>query len=230
MIGLSSDIIIFNTTATIYVGMFLYIHGMREDTKNRLSQLIENAGPESNQFVEPIDAWSNYVHEIDHHATMIEYLMKNSIIFLLIYWNYFEFPVIFSVADSLCDMMNLIIFVITFTCIIVIAFNLFVLELANAIDITMLSAFVDSGIVIGLTVVYFYLSEWITGDLLDIGEIFYNSPWYRLPPKQQTLIKLPIQRAQREIRLSAFGLFGCSLPVFASVLSDDVFFFIRGLS
>lgn len=116
-------------------------------------------------------------------------------------------------------MMNLIIFVITFTCIIVIAFNLIVFELANSIDIAMLSAFVDSGVVIGLTVVYFYLSEWITGDLLDIGEIFYNSSWYRLSPKQQILIKLPIQRAQRELRLSAFGLFGCSLPVFASVLS-----------
>lgn len=149
----------------------------------------------------------------------------------MIYSNKFEFPVDFRVAESLCDMMNLIIFVITFTCIIVIAFNLIVFELANSIDIAMLSAFVDSGVVISLTFVYFYLSEWITGDLLDIGEIYYNAPWYRLPPKHQTLIKLPIQRAQRELRLSAYGLFGCSLPVFASVLSiiTEWIFVIRRL-
>lgn len=76
VIGLTADIIIFNTAATIYVGMFLYIHGMREDTKNRLTLLIENSVLESNQSVEPIDTWSNYVHEIDHHARMIEYLKK----------------------------------------------------------------------------------------------------------------------------------------------------------
>lgn len=76
MIGLTADVVIFNTTATIYVGMFLYIHGMRDDTKNRLTLLIEISGSKSNQSVDQINIWSNYVHEIDQHAKIIEYLTK----------------------------------------------------------------------------------------------------------------------------------------------------------
>lgn len=70
---------------------------------------------------------------------------------------------------------------------------------------------------VGLTFVYFYLSESITMDFLEIGDLFYNSSWHRLPAKQQKRLAMAIQQAQRELRLTAIGLFDCSLVVFASV-------------
>lgn len=107
----------------------------------------------------------------------------------------------------------------TFTCITVIVFNLFVIELSSTITLEIYCALGDLFTGLALTFVYFYLSEWITSDLLEIGDYFYNSAWYRLPAKQQKLLVLPIRRAQREFRLKGFGLFDCSLEVFGMVRS-----------
>lgn len=123
----------------------------------------------------------------------------------------------FSVSESLCEIMEWIIFNITFTCIIVIACNLFVIETNVAPSFQILIAFCDMLTLVGLSFIYFYFSERFTSNLLEIGEIFYHSSWYRLPKKQQNQVLLPIQRAQREFRLKGLGLFNCSLPVFLSV-------------
>lgn len=60
-------------------------------------------------------------------------------------------------------------------------------------------------------------SEVITHDLCTIADIFYGYAWYRLPVKQQKLFILPIQRANKALRLTGLGLVDCSLRVFASV-------------
>lgn len=114
--------------------------------------------------------------------------------------------------------MKVTLFNSTFTCVICIAFNLFVIELIESVNVEMMVAFIDIGFVIGLTFAYFYLAEWITSDLLSIGDHFYSSAWFQLPVKQQKLLALPIQQAQRELRLKGLGLFDCSLPVFSSVM------------
>lgn len=105
----------------------------------------------------------------------------------------------------------------TLNCVIAIAFNLFVLELNESINMEIFIALVDLGAELGMTAAHFFLSEYITMDLLKIGDIFYNSPWFQLPTKQQMRLVLPIQRAQREIRLTGLDLFQCSLDVFVSV-------------
>lgn len=105
----------------------------------------------------------------------------------------------------------------TFTCVIVITLNLLVVELNESINLEVIVAFLNAGIMIGLTFALFYLAEWITSDLLSIGELFYNSAWYRLSVHEQTRLVLSIQRAHRELRLNGLGLFACSLPVFSSV-------------
>lgn len=119
---------------------------------------------------------------------------------------------------SLAELMKVTLFNSTFTCVICIAFNLFVIELIESVNVEMMVAFIDIGFVIGLTFAYFYLAEWITSDLLSIGDHFYSSAWFQLPVKQQKLLALPIQQAQRELRLKGLGLFDCSLPVFSSVM------------
>lgn len=114
-------------------------------------------------------------------------------------------------------MVDAIVFNMTFTCIICIACNLFVLELNDSLNMDIAVALVDLAVVLGLTFAYFYLSEWISAYLLEIGDVFYDSLWYRWSLQQQRLLVLPIQRSQREFRLKSLGLFDCSLAFFASV-------------
>lgn len=113
--------------------------------------------------------------------------------------------------------MKAVLFNLTFACVIVIASNLLVVELNESINVEMMVAFVNLIVITVMTFAHFYLAEKITSDLLSIGDLFYNSAWYRLPIKQQKLLVLPIQRAQRELRLKCLGLFNCSMPVFSSV-------------
>lgn len=66
-------------------------------------------------------------------------------------------------------------------------------------------------------IIYCQLSENVTLDLLASGDTFYESLWYRLPITVQKLYMLPIQRSQREFRVTGLGIIECSLRVFASV-------------
>lgn len=105
----------------------------------------------------------------------------------------------------------------TFTCVIAIAFNLFVFELNDSLNLECVIALIDLCAYPGLTFLYFYFSERITTDLEEIGGIFYSSTWYRLTTKHQKYLVLPIARAEREFRLTGLGMFYCSLPIFSSV-------------
>lgn len=122
-----------------------------------------------------------------------------------------------SVAESLAKVMSVALFILTFTCTIVIAFNFLVVELAETVNVEMIIALTDIGVMIGITFAHFYLAEWVTTDLFDIGDLFYNSAWYCLPVKRQKLLTLPIQRASREFRLRGLDVFDCSLPAFSAV-------------
>lgn len=122
-------------------------------------------------------------------------------------------------AESLCSMMEVTLFFKTLSCIIAIAFNLYVLEVSGTVNMEAVVAIVDMLLSIAVTFVCFYIAEWISIYMLDIADIFYDSPWYRLPVEQQKLLVLPIQRAQRQFRLKGLGMFDCSLAVFSSVIS-----------
>lgn len=119
--------------------------------------------------------------------------------------------------DSLCELMEWILFNTMFSCVIVIACNLFVIESNDALSYEIIVALIDTISLVGISSLYFYFSERITTNMSEIDNIFYHSAWYRLTPKQQSHLVLPIQRAQREFRLRGLGIFDCSLPVFLSV-------------
>lgn len=122
----------------------------------------------------------------------------------------------FSLAEEVNNVVELILFTMAFICIIVIAMSLFVVEIYG---VSVEAIFASNAISFVLLVMFKYchLSEGLTTDMLEIADIFYESEWYRLPVKQQRLMTLPIGRAQREFRLSAMGLFDCSLAVYSSV-------------
>lgn len=74
-------------------------------------------------------------------------------------------------------------------------------------------------LVIELAITFFYclISEALTVDLYEIGDVFYELAWYQLPIKQQTLIMPALQLSQQECHLKGIGMVECSLNVFGKV-------------
>lgn len=122
----------------------------------------------------------------------------------------------FSLAETLRDIMEWILFFQISTCAIAIAFSLFVLE--NTLSFETYIALLDLYATLELVFSYSYIAQRIIADLLKIGNIMYDSPWYRLPTKQQKLLTLSIRRAERELRFKCLGIFDCSLEGFAKVI------------
>lgn len=113
--------------------------------------------------------------------------------------------------------MEMTVFTTALLCTIVLALSLFKVELNGLLSMETMVAFINTTAVLMLMLIYCYLSECLTSDLLEVGDIFYNSMWYQLPVSKQRLLVLPIARAQRVFRLRGLGLFDCSLVVFSSV-------------
>lgn len=74
------------------------------------------------------------------------------------------------------------------------------------------------------TYVYCAFAENVTQNLAATGDIFYEYLWYQLPLEQRLAFVVPIQRAQREFHFTGFDLVNCSLEVFTTVKSLNVFF------
>lgn len=113
--------------------------------------------------------------------------------------------------------MSETLFIAVLTSMIIIAFNLFALE-SN--DLFSLQTFVGLILMVCLLpsiFVYCYLAESTTANLHEIGDIFYESPWYRLRVNQQPIVVCAIQRAGRVFRFRSLNLIECSLATFLSV-------------
>lgn len=123
----------------------------------------------------------------------------------------------FSLATAVYNLMSLIIFTMIITCTLIIAFNLFAIEVLDPLSVETMTIISNLFLELFLLFMYCFLSECLTLDLLDVGDIFYNSEWFQLPAKQQLLLMLPIKRAQSVFRLKGLGLVDCSLIVFSSV-------------
>lgn len=113
--------------------------------------------------------------------------------------------------------MEVILFNMSLSSTICVSFNLYAVEISDTLSLEVIVASFDLAITLALLFAYCYLSDWMTADLLEIGDVFYNSSWYRQQTKQQRLLVLPIQRANRLVRLKSLGLFDCSTAVFLSV-------------
>lgn len=114
--------------------------------------------------------------------------------------------------------MTMILFAMTVSCTTGIALDLLAIEMNNYFGFGIMTTIIDLLLMLGIMFTYSCLSELISSDLIEIGDFFYNFAWYQLlPVEKQKLLVLPIQRAQREVRLSGLGLCDCSLEVFSKV-------------
>lgn len=231
-LGSFSYNICFIPTGSLFVGMYLYIDGMADDIQATLKQLDQ---------AEAECMWSTYVNEIHFHNEIIEYesflnslYVENSIILIIL-----DFITnLFSLAIATNTIISVPLFVNLLTCATVIAFNLLLLEVSDHVDLSIVTSVYNMGAVVTMTINFCLLSELITSALLKIGDVFYDSMWYRLPPRQQKLLGLAIQRGQQVFYLKGLGLIYCSLYTFFQVnlkfnvifSANNIFLKIRILS
>lgn len=97
------------------------------------------------------------------------------------------------------------------------AINLFALESSGLLSLRAISPIYQLLVILTTTFIYCYLSEALTTDLLEIGDLFYGIAWYRLPISAQSLLIPAIHHSQQEFRLKGAGLIDCSLFVFGKV-------------
>lgn len=125
--------------------------------------------------------------------------------------------VIRRTATLIGEIMTIGLFFQLLICAISLAVYLVAIASNAAATITFAVILVGISVTLISTYMYCYLSERVTTTLEVIGDAFYEFTWYRLPPKQQSLFLLPIQRTQIYFRLTGLGIVDCSLGVFLSV-------------
>lgn len=121
------------------------------------------------------------------------------------------------VADVISDVMSGILFVILLSYAVTIAVCLVGLEIVEPFGVAFFGLIASISSLLTQMVIYCAFSENMTNDLYSTGDLFYESPWYRLSPTLQKLYILPIARLHREFRLTGLGIIECSLRIFASV-------------
>lgn len=140
---------------------------------------------------------------------------KITVIFICHQFNFNRFAIISS------NLLSVIIFVHLLCCASIIGFNFLLLECSDNIDLQVLSSLYVMLSDIAVNFVFCLLSEQITSALLRVGDIVYNSMWYRLPTQQQVLVTLLLQRSQEIFRLRALGIIHCSLDTFSRVMFES---------
>lgn len=122
-----------------------------------------------------------------------------------------------SLAKSLGDIVSIGLFCQLLVCAVCLAIYMIAFMSNHVIDVTFFVSIVGSTTIVASTYIYCYFSETVTRNLQMIGDIFYESPWYRLPLVQQQIFILPINRGQAKYRMAGLKLVECSLSTFSSV-------------
>lgn len=207
--------IILMTPALFFIGMCLYIGEMVADLRATLVELdaASNVPPEK------------IIDEILFHNDLLEYTLvyvehKKSVnLCLPPYFTHScsQFtPSSSSLAKSVGDVMSACLFFQLLVCVASLAVFMLGMETNRALGVNFFASMFGLSSMISTTYVYCLFSEQFTHDLTAIAEIFYNFTWYRLRSRQKLFI-MPIQRANKALRITGFGLVECSLTVFASV-------------
>lgn len=123
--------------------------------------------------------------------------------------------------------MQSILFYQLVNCVLFSAFSLFALDQSISTHEVDYNSFVSLSALVSAfipTFVYCYFAEGLTADLLKVGDIFYESKWYKLSNLEQRILILPIQRAQRVFQLNGYAFVACSLNVFLKVNFQSNFY------
>lgn len=114
----------------------------------------------------------------------------------------------FSLMANTEAMMTGMIFFQLLCSVMVIALILFSMIVGDCPILTELNLL---SLVMVMCYVYCYFAERVTEKAYDISDFVYETLWYKMPPKEQKLMKLIIVRAQKKFQMTGFGLIECSL-------------------
>lgn len=121
--------------------------------------------------------------------------------------------------ENIQNLMSGIIFNILLSCVLFLILVLLSVDQSNvtAIDFNLLLNLDCLLTYLIICYIYCHFSENMTTKSFEIGDIVYNSFWYKMSIKEQKIIILMIQQSQKEFRLSGLGLIDCSLATFLTV-------------
>lgn len=128
-----------------------------------------------------------------------------------------HFLLVASLSETLGDIVSVGLFFQLLICVLCLAVYMISFESVRVINVRVFVSIAGATSIVASTYIHCFLSELVTRNLQDIGDIFYEFPWYRLPLKQQQLFMLPILRGQEEYRMTGLGMVECSLQTFSSV-------------
>lgn len=129
----------------------------------------------------------------------------------------FEFVMSISLVFPFCCPACLKIFYQMLFSAIDLASFIFAIDEKQGMSPSNATAVVGASTVLLPTFLFCMLSENVTLRLQEIGDAFYGCSWYYLDARQQRLFLLPIQRAQKELRLNGLNIVNCSLEIFSRV-------------
>lgn len=207
-----------------HIGMCTYLHAITNDLKTTIEKLdcdsSSNRSSHKKARFEKSKSWTIYVDAISLHNDIIKYWIFSLIILIWIIHCISIFFHSISVAVNFRDIMQSILFYQLALCVLFSAFSLF------AFDQSFSSHGINYNTVLSLTILlcalnptffYCYFADGLTADLLEVGDIFFESMWYELPKQEQKLLISPIQCAQRIFRMKGYGIVDCSLEMFTKV-------------
>lgn len=76
-----------------------------------------------------------------------------------------------------------------------------------------------------------YFADRLEEDLLEVGSVTYNMPWYKMPLKEREFLPWIIWRSQKTIKLSGFKIIDCSMATLMKVRTVQklVLFFLLNM-
>lgn len=205
------------TSSLFLIGMCIYIKEMGRDLRSTLAEFDDRISTERivaeivfhREIVKWIAQWQQNATSLWH----IERLGSFKSIFIGT-----NCPP--SLADLLEHLMSVGLFFQLLVCATSLAVYMVGIETNGVRSMNTCISIIGVLITMSSTYVYCLISENVTTDLEMVGDSFYESSWYRLPVQQQRLFGLPIQRSQKEFRMTGLGFVECSLRVYSSVWAD----------
>lgn len=114
-------------------------------------------------------------------------------------------------VEIIRGIMSAVLFYQFICCSAVIASSLRAFErYSDTISFDLVLAFAPMAIELSIIIVYCSYSDNVTSDVAKIGHLFYDLLWYEMNVREQKCVTLAIQRAQKLIPLSGYGVFNCS--------------------
>lgn len=146
-------------------------------------------------------------------------------VFPLQHIHFWLFPFIDRFSATIRECMAGVLFYKMISCTAMLAFSFTAFDgNASKISFDLFCTILQSGLELSSAFVYCANADDITELIASIGDIFYNSLWYRMNVKEQKLVVSTIQRAQKPFRLNSYGICDCSREKFLKVWEGSQYF------